>query len=284
MKKSLAVSTTTVILALVLVSLDSASGQARAAAPVGFVLEVEGNWLLESESQALSTVKVGQALSADGRLIAASEPVQARIVVAYADGRRAVYTRPGTYTEPIDLRLKAPKSVSGFERLLAACARLLHGQPEQYAATLARGESRVQLQEAVLAASSDGVDLALLFTATVDVGCALRLEQLVSTTDLQWELRGQTPADSACPPVVDLGPGLYRATWLQADEEAYSRVLRPTLVAAWFVVAPEAQQPDLLERFEWLQAQLAKVEDEAISRSWLRASLRQLWQEAGAQR
>lgn len=214
-----------------------------AADDAGYVLAVEGQWLLRGSDRALA---VGAALPADAVLVARSAVAGDRIVVVAARSGAVLLSHQCSSAEacrqPIRLR-PAPDGSAGamLGDLLRAVMARLEGDPDRYVATLTRGPAR--LGDAVLAWQDGSVDLApvlrgvaagdwLVGLSRLDCAGRPQCTESLGPAVLSWR-----PGAPALLPVAGSEPGLFELTLRRKPAGE-----RPELIRrAWVLVAGSAE-------------------------------------------
>lgn len=233
--------TPAVVAALLVAALAAvaASGQEDPKRTAGFVVDIEGIWLLEIDGVE-SRVAGGQRLPDGGRLRPLSH--EALIRIAFPNGKSATYKRPGNYSAPIVLRSPTVSSPASLpDRLEAALAKFYSRPRSAYVPNISRGGlARPVLREAVVEWTEEGLDLRPVFQQ-VPAGTYLLLLQkrVADKEDLCWtdvarETWRWAPGSSSRLRLREgFGPGLWRVELLDeveaggAPADAWILVSRP---------------------------------------------------------
>lgn len=222
-----------------------------AADDAGYVLAVEGQWLLRGSDRALA---VGAALPADAVLVARSAAAGDRIVVVAARSGAVLLSHQCGSAEacrqPIRLQAAADSGARALlGDLMRAVMARLEGDPDRYVATLTRGLAR--LGDAVLAWQDGSVNLAPVLQQVAAGDWLVGLSRLdcagrpQCTESLGPALLAWRPGSTALVPVAGGEPGLYELTLRRRPAGE-----RPELIRrAWVLVAGPAEHAAKAEQF-----------------------------------
>jgi hypothetical protein len=241
--------------------------------PIGFVVALEGTWLLESGS-IRTVVSGGQELPEDGRLRAISK--RALLRIAFCDGTSNSYQRPGNYKDPISLQ--APPACTGPslpQRFLRALAKFSLREVT-YVPTLSRGARIVELQDAVLEEHGAAFDLRAVFGKVPPGAYPLRVQVAsLGTQALEWTTVSTVSWtwNPEAPATVELPAGFHAGLWRIAMAES-----SPLSGDAWVLVCSRedyqsraAAYRQALESANWWGHDLQESEIRGRLRAYLEA-------------
>lgn len=249
--------------------------QASAAANIGRVLGVSGEWRLWENGRDVGKIELGQAVTSMSTARPRSD--EGWLVIHLSDDRiiRCEVGNLGACARPLVLNRRS----AGRGRFFAAIAFLLTRQPELYEIVMSRGRDEDSLREAVVVLDRGTVDLGPVFGKTRESRYHLRLSPVrpdptrkkFDTLVVDWR-----PGASSKVTVAGLTPGLYRVLLLdeRKDDE-------PTGDEAWILVSDARQFPKVSAKFQeavewsrgWREGAAGRAE-----RTFLRAYLDSLTQ------
>lgn len=256
-------------------------GLAGAADVAGYVLSVEGEWLLRGADRAL---QVGSPVPADAVLVARSAAAGDRIVVLAAHSGAVLLSQRCAGTDACRQPIRLTAAADGGARtvladLMRAVMARLEGEPDRYVATLTR--SLTPLEDAVLTLQDGALDLmpVLRYVAAGNwivglnrLDCAGRptCAEALAPVALRWR-----PGSPALVPLAGGEPGLYELTLRRRPAgERPERIRR-----AWVLVVGAAEYPAKAEQFA-AAARLADdwgtAVDSGLRQGFLRAVLDEL--------
>ena len=234
--KSNSGSTTCIFLLLVCLCLSApVKAQERT---IGHVLDIEGDWFLNSQKKSLSK---NDELPASGVIRIPSPSRFAFIVIRYSANNQIVSKRcrnPGECDQPILLPRAVERQVTIREYLFDQAMRILRLNLITPSVHSGRSDDGV-LREAVVPINNGQVDLASVFAEMNDGSYYVHLQRAPkgkpakngSDLMLRWEAGKATTI-----PDANLQPGLYEIVLLEKSGGEY----KPTLTKALFL----ATNPD----------------------------------------
>lgn len=220
------------------------ASQARAAANIGRVLDVSGEWRLWENGRDVGKIELGQAVTSMSTARPRSD--EGWLVIHLIDDRiiRCEVGNLGACARPLVLNGRS----AGRGRFFTAIAFLLIRQPELYEIVMSRGRDEDSLREAVVVLDRGTVDLGPVFGTMREGRYHLRLspvrpdptQKKFDPLVFDWR-RGASSKIT----VAGLTPGLYRVLLLdeQKDDE-------PTGVDAWILVSGVGQFPKVSSKFQ----------------------------------
>jgi hypothetical protein len=218
---------------------------------VGYVLSLDGQWLMRGSDRALV---VGAALPADAELVARSAAAGDRIVVVAARSGAVLLSHQCTSAEACRQPIRLQAASDGGTRavlgeLMRAVMARLEGEPDRYVATLTRGPAR--LGDAVLAWQDGAVNLAPVLQQVAAGDWLVGLNRLdcagrpQCTESLGPAVLAWRPGSPALVPVAGGEPGLYELTLRRRPAGE-----RPELIRrAWVLVAGPSEHAAKAEQF-----------------------------------
>lgn len=218
--------------------------QAHAAANIGRVLDVSGEWRLWENGRDVGRIELGQAVTSMSTARPRSD--EGWLVIHLVDDRiiRCEVGNLGACARPLVLNGRS----AGRGRFFTAIAFLLTGQPELYEVVMSRGRDEDNLREAVVALDHGTVDVGPVFDKMREGRYHLRLSPVRPDATrkkydplvFDWR-RGASSKIT----VAGLTPGLYRVLLLdeQKDDE-------PTGDDAWILVSDAGQFPKVSAKFQ----------------------------------
>jgi hypothetical protein len=232
------------IRACVALSLLAFAPQARAAANIGRVLDVSGEWRLWENGRDVGKIELGQAVTSMSTARPRSD--EGWLVIHLVDDSviRCEVGNLGACARPLVLNGRP----AGGGRFFRAIVYLLTRQPELYEIVMSRGRDEDSLREAVVVLDRGTIDLGPVFGTMREGRYHLRLSpaspdptrKKFDPLVFDWRQGASSKVT-----VAGLTPGLYRVLMLdeQKDDE-------PTGVDAWILVSDVRQFPKVSAKFQ----------------------------------
>lgn len=271
-----------VCLGLLLIPFLSAS--VRAQGTIGHVLDVEGDWYLDSRrGQAL---RKGDELPSSGVIRIPSPSRYAFIVIVYDANNEIVKKQcrnQGECEQPILLPKAVQRQLTRREILLGYLMRAVRLNPAMPSVNAGRSDDGV-LTEAVVQIKEGGVDLAPVFARLNSGTYYLQIERVVperkdgddaapiriqEQLEIKWDAAARTIL-----PAMKVPPGLFEIELLEKQDTTGTS----TLTTAWFLTVNPEQHEKALAQFSEVKELTATWKDlnEETRRGFLRAFLSQL--------
>lgn len=277
------------VLSLGLLLIPFLSYSVRAQGTIGHVLDVEGDWYLDSRrGQAL---RKGDELPSSGVVRIPAPSRYASIIIVYDANNEVVkrYCRnAGECEQPILLPRAVERQLTRREILLGylmKAVRLNRAMPSVNAGRSDGGP----LAEAVVRTTAGGVDLAPVFFALVSGTYYLQIERIMpegkdgddagatprlKPIEVKWDAATRTIL-----PAVKLPPGLFEIELLEKGETTFTS----TLTTAWFLAVNPDQREKAVQFSEVKELTLSWLDlNEETRRGFLRAFLSQMAAESQA--
>jgi hypothetical protein len=241
-------------LSFILLGLLLCASSVSAQDKFGYVLDVRGDWVLNS------SVKLSKGSSVTvGGVVTTPSPTDGGTYIVIADRNGNIFDRrscanSGECNRPIKIPAASAGEQSLTSRIIGAAMALVSNQPAKYASLVSRG---TDLQEAVVKLEGDQVDLSAVFKNMQGDRYLLRFEQMSKKVNIS---RGRSPEplkftwDPKKPqPLVakELVPGLYKVSLLEVSLlESDAGAHDPTGNEAWVFVARPDQYPKASSTFD----------------------------------
>jgi hypothetical protein len=241
--------------------------RAQAQEPVGYVIEIEGNWVLEGRP-----LKQWQGVPPGGVISISSPAKSDRITIAAGNKLIAsrICGRPDSCNQPISL----PPPEESPSSILKWISNKLFGDEGRYKSQSIRGKEG-NLLEAVALLKDERLDLRATFqnmpkgTYSIVIRTLPREGKRKKLGPIPVEWDPETPAPVAVPPV--LTPGLYQFELPNGPDELKGEV--------WALVSTPEEYSKVAASFEEVKEMTKKwgeqVEPETVG-SFLRAGLEYL--------
>lgn len=213
-----------------------AAPQAGAQSQIGYVVEMEGKWMLNSSSPLFK----GQRLPPRGVISIDSPATYDYIKVLGLDGKviaRRDCADAGGCSKPIKLPNNPKSDTSMWGAILDSAMRLILGEPDRYSIHRSRGEE--ELPEAVVELKDGQFDLAPVLKEKQAGTYYVRLRALacggragtrkwMASRAVDWK-----PARAAFITIPEIQPGLYELSVSEQDSKSYAAVA----VGAWILIS-----------------------------------------------
>ncbi len=264
------------ILLCLLLSVVRANAQDK----FGYVLDVRGDWMLNSSAK----LSKGSAVTVGG-VVTTPAPTDGGSYIVIADRTGNIFDRrncgnSGECSKPIKIPASSGAEQSLTSRIIGAAMALVSNDPAKYASLVSRG---TDLQEAVVKLEGDRIDLSSVFKNMQGDRYLLRFERMSKRVNIS---RGRSPQplefswDPKKPqPLVakELVPGLYKVSLLEVSLlESDAGAHDPTGNEAWVLVAGPDQYPKASSTFDAatkVTKQWGANVRQNTAREFLRASL-----------
>ena len=220
------------------------ASQARAAANIGRVLDVSGEWRLWENGRDVGKIERGQAVTSMSTARPRSD--EGLLVIHLMDDRviRCEVGNLGACARPLVLNGRS----AGRGRFFTAIGLLLMRQPELYELVMSRGQDDDSLREAVVVLDRGAVDLGPVFEQMRESRYHLRLtpvRQDAARKKFEPFVFDWRKGASAKVTIAGLTPGLYRVLMLDEWKDN-----EPTGADAWILVSDVEQFPKVSAKFQ----------------------------------
>lgn len=222
------------------------ASQARAAANIGRVLDVYGEWRLWENGRDVGKIELGQAVTSMSTARPRPDEDRGWLVIHLNDDRviRCEVGNLGACARPLVLGGQS-KTRGKFFR---AITYLFVSQPTLYELVMSRGQGEEGLRETVLLLDGVQVDLGPVFTTMPRGPYRLRLSPVRDDAtrkkfepfDFDWR-----PGAPSKVSLAGLTPGLYRVLLLDTLKED-----EPTGADAWVLVADARKYAQVSAKFQ----------------------------------
>ncbi len=245
------------ILLCLLLSVVRANAQDK----FGYVLDVRGDWMLNSSAK----LSKGSAVTVGG-VVTTPAPADGGSYIVIADRTGNIFDRrncgnSGECSKPIKIPASSGTEQSLTSRIIGAAMALVSNDPAKYASLVSRG---TDLQEAVVKLEGDRIDLSSVFKNMQGDRYLLRFERMSKRVNIS---RGRSPQ-----PLEFSWDPKKPQSLLESDAGAHD----PTGNEAWVLVAGPDQYPKASSTFDAatkVTKQWGANVRQNTAREFLRASL-----------
>lgn len=243
------------IAATILASFGSASAQQK----IGYVLAMEGTWILSGDTHALT---LGQSLPAMGLLANAAPHNGDSIVVADLRGTviKTVHCKNGACREcrqqggcydPIQQLPAVPDKTTAFGTTLNAVLELFAGKPDRYSVHRVRGGERMDRAAGVAQLESSTVDISRFMEGLDKGSYEVQVASLGVVDGKKWRSSSTTvnwtPGNGVPLVLKGIQPGLYV---LSLEDKGTSGF-------AWVLLCDPGAYPSAAASFDRFSKQMA---------------------------
>ena len=241
---------------------------------IGQVLEIEGDWFLDSDKS--KAISLNDDLPAGGVIRIPSPSRSAFIVIRYSANNQTISKRcrnQGECDQPILLPRAIHRQLTFRDYLVQHAMKIL--RLNQVTPSVHSGRSpHGVLRESVVTMRGDQVDLAPVFAEMNNGSYDVRLQRRRSKTSEEVSVLTvrRESGKTITSPITNLQPGLYEVVLL----EKRSGEFKPTLTTAWFLVTHSNEYDRTMATFveaTKLTASWKKDVSEGTVRDFLRATL-----------